>query len=360
MKQIIIILSIIVLSGCLKDDTLNLPFDSFLPEEINDGLLVSYPSEEGIDPAKLESVYRKTYEDKNLWSIRSLLVFRNNKLVSESYMKDPDDIVNRHLIWSCTKQVIGILTGIALDNGIISSLDAPLSDYLFDEVENHPEKAGITIRQLLTMHSGIDYNNDGVGGETDKVLRQIPDDIISFVLSRPMRNDPGTDFYYNDGDPQLVSAIIQNATAKPTDAWADEVLFSKIGMTNYRWLRYKDGKTLGGFGIETTPRELGKFALCVANDGLYNNEQIVSSEWIAEMRSPKVTSSLDFSFGYFWWVDTSRDIHFMWGHGGQFAFIVPSESLVVIITSIPNTQGDFEIRAEEVLPLVDEIVSSCN
>ena len=84
----------------------------------------------------------------------------------------------------------------------------------------------------------------------------------------------------------LYLAIIQNATGKPTDLWADEVFFSKIGVRNYNWVRYKDGTTLGGFGIETTPRELGKIALCVANHGIYNNQQIVPAEWITEMTAP--------------------------------------------------------------------------
>ena len=253
---------------------------------------------------------------------------------------------------------MGILTGIALEKGIVPSLDATLSELLPDELINHPEKSAISIRQLITMHSGIDYNNDGIGGETDKVLRQIPSDITSFVLSRPMRNDPGTDFHYNDGDPLLVSAIIQHAAGKPTDLWADEVFFSKIGVRNYNWVRYKDGTTLGGFGIETTPRELGKIALCVANHGIYNNQQIVPADWITEMTTPRVETPYGFSFGYYWWVDTTRDIYFMWGHGGQFAFIVPGEDLLVVMSSIPNTQGDYEIRAEEVLPVVDRILEA--
>jgi CubicO group peptidase (beta-lactamase class C family) len=358
MRPIIIILIALALTGCLKDDPLNMPFDSFLPVDLNDGLILSRPADEGIDPVKLTSIYKKVYEDENLWPLRSMLVFRNNKLVSEAYLKSEDDISTPHLIWSCTKQVIGILTGIALDKGILSSIDAPLSECLANEVEKHPDKASITLRQLLTMHSGIDYNNDGTSGQTDKVLRQLPPEIIPFILSRPMRNSPGTDFYYNDGDPQLVSAIIQKATGKPTDEWAKEMFFSKIGVNNYKWLRYKDGTTLGGFGIETTPRELAKIAMCVANDGLYNNVQIVSSSWISEMTSPLYSFPDDFSFGYLWWGDTSRNVHFMWGHGGQFAFIVPSKSLVVVMTSLPNTQADYEIRAEEVLPVIDEIISA--
>ena len=69
-----------------------------------------------------------------------------------------------------------------------------------------------------------------------------------------------------------------------------------------------------------------------------------------------MVASSNYSFGYYWWVNTARNIHFMLGHGGQFAFLIPSESLVIIMTSIPNTQGDYQISADEALPFVDEII----
>jgi len=76
------------------------------------------------------------------------------------------------------------------------------------------------------------------------------------------------------------------------------VLITKIGISNYNWVRHKDGTTRGGFGIETTPRELGKIALCVANRGICNNQQIVPAEWITEITAPQVETSYGFSFGY--------------------------------------------------------------
>jgi len=63
--------------------------------------------------------------------------------------------------------------------------------------------------------------------------------------------------------------------------------------------------------------------------------------------------------GFYWWVDTTRDIHFMNGHGGQYAYIVPSESLVVVMTSIPNTQGDYQVSADHALLVVDQIIQAC-
>ena len=159
--------------------------------------------------------------------------------------------------------------------------------------------------------------------------------------------------------PILISALIQKVVDMPTDEWADKVLFSKIGLSNYNWIRYKDGVTFGGFGIETTPRELAKFALTVADDGNWRGQQVIDSNWILEMTSPQVETGFDYGFGYMWWLDATRNTYFMWGHGGQFAFIVPDQNLVVIMTSFPNTQGDYQINADEALPIVDEIIQAC-
>ena len=76
------------------------------------------------------------------------------------------------------------------------------------------------------------------------------------------------------------------------------------------------------------------------------------------MTKSQIDTKFDFAFGYLWWIDTSRNIYFMWGHGGQFAFIVPDKKMVVVMTSIPNTQSDYEIRAEEALQIVDKIIEA--
>ena len=284
------------------------------------------------------------------------LVFRNGKLVSEAYLKDELDITNKHILWSCTKQVMGVLTGIALDKGVINNINDPISNYFDTELTNHPDKSTITINNLLTMQSGVDYNNEE---QTDEILQNIPENSVDFILNQPINFPQGTAFHYNDGNPHLMSALIQKMTEKPTDEWADEVLFSKIELTNYNWVRYKDGITLGGFGIETTPRELSKIALCVADSGKWKGQQVISENWIKEMVSPQIQiEGFEYSFGYFWWVDEARKVFFMWGVGGQFAFIVPAKKLVVVMTSLPNTKGEYEIQADEALLIVDRIIDA--
>jgi CubicO group peptidase (beta-lactamase class C family) len=360
-KVSITVIFLVVLSftsGCFKDDELNLPYISYEPKNINDGLIISSPINEQVDSQLLNEIYAEVYNDENLWSLRSLLVFRNGKLISESYLKDEKDISNRHIVWSCTKQVVGVLVGIAIDKGIINNIDDPISAYFDSELNNHQDKADITIRNLLTMKSGIDYNN---GEQSDELLQQIPDNSLDFVLNRPMNSSPGTVFNYNDGNPQLISSLIQKVTTIPADEYAEEYLFSKIEMTNYNWVRYKDGVTLGGFGIETTPRELAKVALCVADSGRWKGEQIIPSSWVLEMTSVQSQiENYDYSFGFLWWIDEARDTYFMWGAGGQFAFVVPSKNLVIVMTSFPNTAGEYEVQADEALRIVDQIIDASN
>lgn len=163
MNRPLIVFLALILPGCLTEDPLNLPFTDFQPVEIGDGLVISGPEKEGIDSFKLVSAYKKAWSDPDLWSLRSMLVFRNNHLVAEGYLKDKQDATTPILIWSTTKQILALVTGIAVDQGILSVED-PISKFFDDELEKYPEKATITLEQLLTMRSGIGFTNDGLGG----------------------------------------------------------------------------------------------------------------------------------------------------------------------------------------------------
>jgi CubicO group peptidase (beta-lactamase class C family) len=346
-----------ILASCLKDDPIKVPFQSYIPASLGDGWEIAEPATENIDGEALKEVYRYVHDEKNVWQIRSLLVFRNNKLVAESYMKDPNDRTNLHPIWSCTKQVIGILTGMAIDKGLIS-IDNTISDYL-PQVSKHPEKSGITIENLLTMKSGINYSNDGYNGGDGKLAREVPAISLDYILDLDMHATPGTEYRYKNGDPHLLSAIIQERVGKTTCDWAKEVLFDKIGVTRLEWRTYKDGITFGGLGILTTPREMGKIGQLVLNEGMWTGEQIVSKKWIDEMTSAKVspneTPYADVAFGYLWWKETKRNISFSMGHGGQCILINKDKNLMIVITSERHTGGRHNLSVEDACSIFDRI-----
>jgi CubicO group peptidase (beta-lactamase class C family) len=286
-KIIFMVLIISINNSCLSEDALKLPFQSFIPQDIFDGWTISNPTEENIESIRLKEIYTDLHENE-IWQIKSLLVFRNGKLVAESYIKDPNEIINRTAVWSCTKQFTAILAGIAVDQRLFD-VDDPISKYLPQSVSYG--KGHISIGNLLTMRSGINFNNDGFNGETSQLLREEPGNSLDFILGLNMRSGPGSSFYYNDGDPQLISAIIQTQTNEAMHLWAEKVLFSKIGITNLQWLSYKDGMTMGAFGILTTPREMAKLGQLVMNNGLWNDEQIVSSAWINESTQEKISAN---------------------------------------------------------------------
>ncbi|MDR0206531.1 MAG: beta-lactamase family protein [Bacteroidales bacterium] len=360
-KRIVVYIALIgsfsvLFVSCLKDDLLKVPFQSYAPVYLGDGWEIAEPAEAGIDGEALKEVYKYVHNENNAWQIRSLLVFRNNKLVAESYMKNPVDRTNLHPLWSCTKGFIGILTGIAIDKGFIS-IEDNISDFFPNAPSNKKE---ITIENLLTMKSGINYSNDGYNGEDCILFREIPSNSIDFVLGLNMHASVGTSFLYKNSDPHLLSAIIQEKVGKTTRDWAKEALFDKIGITNLEWRTYKDGVTFGGFGILTTPREMGKIGQLVANGGIWNDEQIVSTNWIYEMTTVRVFDALtelsdDMAFCYLWWKDVSRDADFTMGHGGQFIIVNKDKNLTIVITSEQHPAFEFGLLPDDAVLIYDKI-----
>lgn len=331
-----------LLSGCISEPELKDPFSNFEPVKIKNGWEISSPSEEGIDSLGLVKIFNDFHNNEEIWQVRSLSVYRNGKLVAESYTKDPSDRYEPRAIWSCTKQFIGVLVGIAVDKGLINSIDDKIEKYLPEILKDYPDKKNITIKHLLTMNSGISYNNYGLSGDDSKILQQIPDNYLKFVLEKKLNTEPGTDYDYKDSDPQILSSIIQKVTGKPTDVWAEEILFSKIDFDNFEWKRYKDGTTLGSFGIITTPREMAKLAQTVLNGGTYSGQKVVSERWVEQMVYPHEEAG-DKNFGFLWWSYPEYETYFMSGNGRQLVFVIPEKDLIVVITSEPNVQGKYNL-----------------
>jgi CubicO group peptidase (beta-lactamase class C family) len=361
MKKINIFLPAIIIltlmTGCLKEDPMKQAFTGFDPVDIGDGWTLSTPSAEFIDSLALDRVYKDVYANDDYWMTKSLLVFRNGKLVAESYLKDDIDRTRIDAVWSCTKQVNSIITGIAIDQGYIGSVTDPASEYLPEYIAKYPDKASLTLENLLMMGSGVAFDN---ATQSDVFRKHLTDNSIDYVLGLKLNFEPGTGYNYNDGDPQVVSGILQAATGKPLDEYGKEVLFDPLGITNYKWERYSDGVTLGGFGILTCPRELAKIAECVLDSGRHNGQQVIPLDWWEEMLSIKVPDAGGpFSFGYFWWSVPSKGYKLMWGHGGQYAFIVPEKRLMVVITSLTQVDDDVNVSAEEIMSdIVDRIATT--
>lgn len=349
------------LSACFREE-LKLPFTTMEPVVMDDGWDIAAPEDEGMDAAALQRVFVRFHEEEELWQVRSLLVVRHGRLVAETYTKDTAERCLPVPVWSCTKQVMGLLAGIALDAGYITSLNDVLQTYLPAYAETCPDKMSLRLDNLLTMRSGIGYSNEGFNGHTNQLMRELPERSLDFVLALPLVSGQGTCFRYNDGDPHILSAVLQQTVGMPVGQWAQRVLFDRIGLPSVSWIAYKDGLTMGAFGLSLTPRDLARIGLVVASGGQWQGQPVVSEEWIRRMTSAWVdASAVDYtglSFGYFWWIDTEREVVLMDGKGGQYVFIDRNNGLLVVITSDPNDAQGLSYAAAAAV--YDAVLASCH
>jgi CubicO group peptidase (beta-lactamase class C family) len=271
---------------------------------------------------------------------RSLLVARHGKLVTENYFGGADSSTVFDLR-SVTKSVVSMFTGIAIQNGRLASIDATVGTHVAAPYALDAGDRAVTVRQLLTMTSryqwhesdGNDYNNWVLSG-----------DHVQFLVDR-LQTDPAGTFTYNSAAVNLLGLVLQNAAAKPLPDFANEVLFQPIGITTVQWEALEPNMVNGGSGIKMTATDLLRFGQLLLQRGRSGSQQVVPEPWIDAGTTPQFSwretygAQRGTTYGYLWWLaqPPATTAIFAWGHGGQFAYVVPSLDLVVVATT--NWQG---------------------
>jgi CubicO group peptidase (beta-lactamase class C family) len=256
---------------------------------------------------------------------------------------------------SVSKSVTSLAVGIAIDRGLIRSVNEPIFSF-FPALSDlrSAEKDRIQLVHALTMSMGLkwveatpatgDYNND-------EARMHIAWDPCRYVLGLPVTAPAGQEFFYNTGALTLVSAIMRKATGRPLDEFARENLFEPLGITRLEWNRYR-GDTDAGGGLRLRPRDMAKIGQLVLAGGRWNDRQIVSKAWIETSTAPKLKGTDDQLYGYLWWLGRSRlngrEVHWVGalGRGGQSIRIIPELDLVVVVTA--GYYQDYSPRAFQV------------
>jgi CubicO group peptidase (beta-lactamase class C family) len=285
--------------------------------------------------------------------VHSVLVVRGGKLLFERYFSGPDEVNNRkvenitfdlgtlHDMKSVSKSVASLAVGIAIDRGLILSVDEPIFSF-FPELSDlrSPEKDRLLLSHALTMSLGLkwveatpDRNYDN-----DEVRMQMARDPCRYVLGLPVAGPAGHEFFYNTGALTLVSAIVRKATGRPLDEFARETLFEPLGITASEWKRVRGDSDAGG-GLRLRPRDMAKIGQLVLAGGRCDGRQVVSKAWIESSTAAKLKGTDDQSYGYLWWLGRARgkgrEVHWIGalGRGGQSIRIVPELDLVVVVTA---------------------------
>jgi len=339
------------ISACLTDPDIKLPFEGYNPVQKNDGWEISTLEAEGLVREQIDAVYQKVYSEDLYPAIHSLLIVRNGKLVAEAYCRDESEINIFHNIQSATKSITSLLTGIAIDQGLIDSVKMTVYYYIPEYFDSDIRKRDITIHHVLTMETGLDFNND------DNTVELLYDtgSSLEYVLHKKLLFLPGSDWQYNDGNPQLISGIIQTVSGKTEEAFAVENLFTPLGIKNYQWEKHHDGLTFGAVGLWLLPRDMAKIGKLLQQNGIWEDSRIVSAEWIATSTQRQSTHQ---NYGYYWYPMDEAGAFYASGHGGQLIYVVQSLQLVVVITADPCSNS--EALSSNFQNLFNNIVESIN
>ena len=298
----------------------------------------STPEAQGIDSRKLAEML--DFIPNNNYGVHSVLVIRNGYLVAESSYY-PYEIDQLHLLNSVTKNITSALVGLALEHGYLESLEQKIINFFPEfETENMDErKQEITIADLLTMKSGLQWSENGPPDMQSHQGMMSSDNTLSYILNSPMEAEPGERFNYSSGDSHLLSAIITRATGVSTENFAREYLFEPLEISEYYWMRDPQGYNHGGTRLYLKPKDLARFGHVYLRKGRWNGKQIIPAEWIKESLYPHVNNYSP-GYGYHWWLNdfgglfTEQRQGFSGnGFGGQYMFMVPELDLMVVFLS---------------------------
>jgi CubicO group peptidase (beta-lactamase class C family) len=311
--------------------TSSLPSRDYWP---TDGWRESTPEAQGLDSAKLAAA--QAYLAENVPHIDSLLVVRGGYLV---YEYDAAGVAALRNIKSVTKSLTSALVGIAIQAGDLESIDERLG-FLLPEVFATIRDRGkreITVRDLLTMRSGLEWAEYGASA----VQMTASPDWGRFVLERPLIHVPGTQFNYSTGDTQLLSAILHKLTGLSLLDYADLYLFGPLGITQRRWPTDPQGITIGGAELALTPRDMAKFGYLALNGGTWDGDQIIPAAWVRDsgqyhtLFAPESAEDCTtLGYGYLWWLRPQgpHESLIAVGYGGQFVYVIPDWDMVVVMT----------------------------
>ena len=299
------------------------------------------------------SVIENVHTSLDSYPINAEVIVRNGVMVDE-YYKEGYDENSVFTLQSTFKSITSALVGIAIDKGYIEGVDVPISTYFPQILEYGSEyKNQITIWHLLTHTTGLDVSDTS---NWDAWLAS--DNWVNYVLDRPAVSRPGTVFNYFTGNTHLLSAIIQQATGQTAYEFGKENLFDKLDMDSVQCGVDPQGISDGGNGFAMDIYDMAKFGQLYLNHGVWEGEQIISSEWIEQSTTLQFDrSSGSADYGYQWWVRTLGDqnypAYFAQGHAGQYIFVVPDLELVVAFTS--NYEGSTSIYWQ----YMNQIVNAC-
>jgi CubicO group peptidase (beta-lactamase class C family) len=285
----------------------------------------------------------------------AFLVVHGDRLLYERYFNGAER-ESIQTSFSVAKSFVSALVGIAIAEGRITSVEDPVTRYLPELRERDPRFDRITIRHLLTMSSGLRYEEGGMPWNADDTLTYYAPDLRALALEGvSIEGAPGERFEYNNYHPLLLGLILERTTGQPVARYLEEKLWQPLGAeADGSWSLDSQAS---GFekmesGINGRAIDFAKFGSLYLHDGAWRGRQVVPRTWVEE--STRGHAALDpataaTGYGYFWWIGEGGH-YAARGNHGQLIFVAPDEGLVIVRfgTQVGREGGNREwIRAFE-------------
>ena len=262
-----------------------------------------------------------------------LLVVHDGKLRLERYGLGFDGS-GRWTSFSVAKSMSSTLVGAALRDGHIKSMDDKITDYI-------PQMKGsayddVSIRQLLTMSSGVKWNEDYADPNSDVARfnnhkpEEGVDATVSYLRRLPREAPAGTRWNYSTGETNLVGVLVSQATKKTLSAYLSEKVWAPAGMEQQAtWLLSRTGQEISGCCVQAASRDYARFGLFIMNGARVNGQSIVPEGWLVEATTERIgIGQPGRGYGYQWWTYTDGSFAAR-GIFGQGIFIDPKRRLVI-------------------------------
>ena len=304
-----------------------------LPVEAGENIYEFDDSAEKIDPVWRNGKTLKSYIKKN--KLAGAIVIQDGEVKLEGYGLG----ANQNSLWtsySVAKSISSMLVGVALKDGHIDSMDDTLGKYI-TELDGY-DYGDVTVRQLLTMTSGIKWNEDYTDPNSDvAVMYQAECEgdeahILTYMKSLEQIHEPGTIWNYSTGETDLVGILIHKATGMSVAEYLSEKVWKPFGMQQCGyWLADEcSNMNIGGSGLSASLRDYARLGVLMLNGGVIDGESIFADEWLEGATSIlyKYDEKSEGGYGYLWWVNGDGS-YSAEGIFGQMIHVDPSRNLVI-------------------------------
>lgn len=265
------------------------------------------------------------------------LLIQHDSIIYEGYWDDrvPSRTSN---IFSATKSIVSLLTGIALDEGKISSLDDPVSKYI--PSYNKGLQSKVTIRNLLTMSGSMDWDESYASLFSATTHGYYGNDLYKFITNLEVTSEPGVQYTYRSGETQLLAFVVEAATGETISRYAERKLWKPIMPSdNAYWLLDKeDGDEKAFCCFHTTARDAARFGRLMLHKGEWNGRRIISEKYMQEAMTPASylkdqwgKDSLDY-YGFLIWIMNYKGerLPLFKGMLGQYIIAIPEKDAIVV------------------------------